>query len=285
MVASLVSDEPAALGRSARELSSLVDDGLLAGVHLEGPWLSPQHAGAHEPARLSTPKPEAVDHLLESAGEHLRMVTLAPELPGGLDAIRRLSAAGVVAAIGHTDATYDEARAALDAGATVGTHLFNAMRGLHHREPGPVAALVEHPDAYVELIADGVHVHPAMLRMAAAAKPHLTALVTDAMAAAAAVDGDYLLGAMAVEVRDGVARLTGSGAIAGSTLTMSAAVRYAVRVVGMSLEDAVRAATSTPATMLGLERVGALRPGFHADLVVLDPDLEVLRVMRRGSWV
>ena len=114
------------------------------------------------------------------------MVTLAPELPGGLDAVRRLAAAGVVAAIGHTDATYDEARAALDAGATVGTHLFNAMRGLHHREPGPVAALLERPDAYVELIADGVHVHPALVGMVAAAKPGLAVLVTDAMAAAGA---------------------------------------------------------------------------------------------------
>lgn len=285
MVASLVSDEVEVLARSASALGDLVDDGLLAGVHLEGPWLSPKHAGAHEPALLTAPTSAAVDQLLEKAGDHLRMVTLAPELTGGLEAIRRLSAAGVVAAIGHTDATYDEARAALDAGATVGTHLFNAMRGLHHREPGPVTALVEHPDAYVELIADGVHVHPAMLRMAADAKPHLTALVTDAMAAAAAPDGDYRLGSLAVSVRSGVARLTGSGAIAGSTLTTSAAVRYAVQVAGMSLEDAVRAATSTPAAMLGLDRVGALRPGFHADLVVLDASLGVLRVMRRGAWV
>ena len=285
VVASLVSAELEVLVRSARELGRLADDGLLAGVHLEGPWLSPRRAGAHEPAHLTDPKPADVERLLAATGEHLRMVTLAPELPGGLDAIRRLGAAGVVAAIGHTDATYDESRAALDAGATVGTHLFNAMRGLHHREPGPVAALVEHPDAYVELVADGVHVHPAMLRMVAAAKPHLTAFVTDAMAAAAADDGDYRLGALAVEVRDGVARLAGSHAIAGSTLTMSGALRYAVRVVEMSLHDAVRAATSTPATMLGLDRVGPLRPGFHADLVVLDEDLEVLRVMRRGAWV
>ena len=112
------------------------------------------------PRRRSTP-------LVEAARGHLRMVTLAPELPGGLDAVRRLAAAGVTVAIGHTDATYDEARAALDSGATVGTHLFNAMRQLHHREPGPVAALLEHPDAYVELIADGVHLHPAVLGLAA----------------------------------------------------------------------------------------------------------------------
>ncbi|MEO5852028.1 MAG: N-acetylglucosamine-6-phosphate deacetylase [Nocardioides sp.] len=285
MMASLVTDRLDGLARSTRELGGLVEDGLLAGVHLEGPWLSPRHAGAHEPTLLAEPTAEQVDRLLEAGAGHLRMVTLAPELTGGLEAIRRLSAAGVVAAIGHTDATYDQARGALDAGATVGTHLFNAMRGLHHREPGPVAALLEHPDAYVELVADGVHVHPAMLGLAAAAKPHLTSLVTDAMAAAASADGGYLLGSRAVSVRDGVARLVDSGAIAGSTLTLSVAVRYAVQVAGLSLVDAVRAATATPAAMLGLDRVGALRPGYHADLAVLDADLRVLRVMRRGAWV
>ncbi|MGI8645832.1 MAG: N-acetylglucosamine-6-phosphate deacetylase, partial [Nocardioides sp.] len=190
MIASLVTDAPAALARSATLLAGLADDGLLAGIHLEGPWLSPRHAGAHDPALLSLPTPADVDRLVEAAGGHLRMVTLAPELPGGLDATRRLSAAGVVTALGHTDATYDQARAALDAGASVGTHLFNAMRGLHHREPGPVAALLEHPDAYVELIADGVHVHQAMVRLAALTKPQLALLATNAMAPAAAADGD-----------------------------------------------------------------------------------------------
>jgi N-acetylglucosamine-6-phosphate deacetylase len=285
MVASLVSDELDSLTRSARELGNLVDDGLVAGVHLEGPWLSPRRAGAHELTRLSTPDDQSVDRVLAGAGEHLLMVTLAPELPGGLEAVRRLSAAGVVAAIGHTDATYDQCRSALDAGASVGTHLFNAMPGIHHREPGPVVALLEHPDAYVELVADGVHVHPAVLRMVMSTKPHLTTLVSDAMAAAEAGDGDYQLGSRAVEVRAGAARLAGSHALAGSTLTMAAAVRYVVQVVGMTLPGAVRAASSTPATMLGLDRVGSLRPGYHADLVVLDRDLDVLRVMQRGSWV
>jgi N-acetylglucosamine-6-phosphate deacetylase len=213
------------------------------------------------------------------------MVTLAPELRGGLDAVRRLAASGIVAAVGHTDATYDVARAALDAGASVGTHLFNAMRPLHHREPGPVAALLEHPDAHVELIADGVHVHPAALRLAAGAKPHRTILVTDAMAAAAAQDGDYRLGRMTVTVREGVARLREGGAIAGSTLTMAAAVRYAVQVAGLPIQDVVRAATSSPATLLALDRVGSLRPGFRADLVVLDEHLAVQRVLHRGRWV
>jgi len=285
MVASLVSDHHDALVRRVRELAVLADKGLLAGVHLEGPWLSPRHAGAHDPALLSEPRPADVDELVAAADGQLRMVTLAPELPGGLDAIRRLTAAGVVTAIGHTDATYEVARAALDAGATVGTHLFNAMRSLHHREPGPVAALLEHPDAYIELIADGVHVHPAALRLAAAAKPHFTTLVSDAMAAAAAVDGDYRLGRLTVEVRDGVARLANGGAIAGSTLTLAAALKYAVQVAGLPIEDAVRAASATPATMLGLDRVGALRPGFHADAVVLDEHLDVRRVLHRGAWI
>ena len=138
-------------GRVGAGLADLVDDGLLAGIHLEGPWLSPRYAGAHDPDLLTSPTPPAADALLEAGRGHVRMVTLAPELEGGLDAVRRLTDAGVVAAIGHTDATYDVACAALEAGARVGTHLFNAMRGLHHREPGPIAALLEHPDAYVEL--------------------------------------------------------------------------------------------------------------------------------------
>lgn len=285
MMASLVSADPPTMLRSVEGLADLVDDGLLAGIHLEGPWLSAGRAGAHDPGLLADAKPAEVEALVEAARGHLRMVTLAPERSGGLEAIRRLTAAGVASAIGHTDATYDQARAALDAGATVGTHLFNAMRGLHHREPGPIAALLEHPDTFVELVADGVHVHPAALRLAAGAKPRHTVLITDAMAAAAAADGDYRLGRLHVEVRDGVARLAEGGAIAGSTLTMAAAVRYAVRQVGMPIDEAVRAATATPAAMLRLERVGALLPGYRADLVVLDDELEVRRVLHRGQWV
>src|SRR4051794_38181315 len=285
MVASLVTDSTEGLAGSMRALAPLVDDGHLAGLHLEGPWLSPTHAGAHDPGLLVEPTPAAVDTLLGAAQGRLRMVTMAPELPGGLDAVRTLTAAGVVAAVGHTDATYDQTRAALDAGATVGTHLFNAMRGLHHREPGPVAALLEHPDAFVELIADGVHLHPAVLRLAATRKPRRSVLVTDAMAAAGVGDGDYDLGPMKVEVRDGVARLAGEGSIAGATLTMATAVKFAVRVAGLPVEDVVHAATAAPAAMLGLEAVGSLHAGFRADLVALDADLEVRRVMRAGAWV
>jgi N-acetylglucosamine-6-phosphate deacetylase len=283
MLASLVTAPHETLVRSVKELGDLVRDGRLAGIHLEGPWLSPGRAGAHEPALLVCPEAASIDDLVVAADGALRMVTLAPELAGGPAAVRQLVDAGVAVAIGHTDATYDEARAALDEGASVGTHLFNAMRGIHHREPGPVTALLE-SDAHVELIADGVHLHPAVLRMAAAAKPGRWVLVTDAMAAAAAEDGDYRLGRMAVQVRDGMARLAGTGAIAGSTLTMDAAVRYAVHTVGLPLADAVHAASTAPAAMLGLTDVGALEPARRADLVVLDAELRVARVMQAGRW-
>jgi N-acetylglucosamine-6-phosphate deacetylase len=287
MAASLVTDTRDRMVDAVRELALLVQDGRLAGVHLEGPWLSPQRLGAHQPGSLTAPDPGSVDALLAAGDGAVRMVTLAPELPGGIDAVRRLVDAGVVAAIGHTDATYGQARAALDAGARLGTHLFNAMRPLHHREPGTVGALLDSP-VDVELIADGVHLHPAVLRTVFAAKPGRCILVTDAMAAAGAPDGDYALGQMAVEVRDGVARLadgSGDGAIAGSTLTMDAAVRFAVRTAGLALVDVVHAASTAPARAWSLGDVGALEAGGRADLVVLDEGLEVVRVMRAGVWV
>jgi N-acetylglucosamine-6-phosphate deacetylase len=282
MVASLVADSLDGLAASCASLAALTDDGVVAGIHLEGPWLSPRRAGAHEPSLLLPPTLEAVDRLVEAARGHLRMVTLAPELPGALVAIPELVSAGAVVAIGHTDATYDEARAALEAGATAGTHLFNAMPALHHRKPGPVAALLE-SSAYLELVADGVHVHPSVLALAW--RHGRTALVTDAMAAAGAADGEYTLGSLAVVVRDGEARLASSGAIAASTATLASSLRFASSMAGVPLPDALAAVTSTPAAMLGLTEVGRLAPGAYADLVELTDDLEVSRVMRRGAWV
>lgn len=284
-MASLVTGSIDELARSAAALAPLVHEGTLVGLHLEGPWLSPTFKGAHDPDLLIPPAQEDISRLLEASEHTVKMVTIAPELPGGLDAVAQIAAAGVIAAIGHTDADYRTSRAAVEAGATAATHLFNAMRGLHHRDPGPIAALLEAPQVWIELVADGVHVHPAALRLAVEAAGERVVLVTDSMAAAAAPDGDYILGSLDVQVRDGVARLVSNGAIAGSTLTLARAVQFAVTQVGLSLAAAVHAATAAPAAMLGLSDVGRLEPGLRADLVALDGDLAVTRVMRAGEWV
>jgi N-acetylglucosamine-6-phosphate deacetylase len=289
MVASLVSAGREDLLHQVDVLAGQVEDGVLAGVHLEGPWLSPRRRGAHEPSALRTPDPAEVDALLAAGRGSVRMVTLAPELAGGTEAIRRLVDAGVVAAVGHTDATYDQARAAVDAGATVATHLFNAMRAVHHREPGPVLALVEDERVTLEMITDGTHLHPALYRdVSRTVGPDRVSLVTDAMAAAGMPDGGYRLGALAVEVVDGVARLAGQDTIAGSTATMDRLFRSAVAESGTdedaALLAAVRQTSVVPARALGLAP-GGLVTGGAADLVVLDADLAVSRVMHRGSWV
>ncbi len=285
-MASLVTAGLAELERVVVALADLVADGLLAGVHLEGPWLSPKQRGAHDPGLLRAPEAPEVERLLRLGRGTVRLVTLAPELDGGLAAVGRIVQAGAVAALGHTDATYAVTREALDAGATVGTHLFNAMRPVHHREPGPVVALLDDPRATVEVIADGVHVHPAMLRRAVTTKgAERVALVTDAMAAAGMADGDYQLGGLEVQVTDGVARLAEGGALAGSTLTMDAAFRGAVQESGLPLEVAARLASTTPAAVLGLPDVGAIEVGKQADLVVLDQDLRVTAVMAAGAWI
>ena len=214
------------------------------------------------------------------------MVTIAPELDGGLAAIRQLVAAGIVVAIGHTDATWATTRAAIDAGATVATHLFNAMPALQHREPGPVGALLRDPRVTVELIADTVHLHPDVLALAlSSAGADRVALVTDAMAAAGEQDGHFRLGSLDVDVVDGIARIAGGGALAGSTLTMDRALRHCVFDAGWTLDDTVRTMSATPARALGLSDRGLLAPGRRADIVMLDDDLCVRGVMLAGEWV
>lgn len=289
MMASLVSAHPGELLDQVRRLAEHVESGDLLGIHLEGPWLSPRRGGAHEPTALRSPDGGEVDALLTAGRGTVRMVTLAPELPGAIEAIRRIVDAGAVAAIGHTDATYDQARAAIDAGATVATHLFNAMRPVHHREPGPVVAALEDSRVTVELITDGVHLHPSLHRLVTAdVGPERVALVTDAMAAAGMADGAYRLGSLAVEVVGGVAQLAGTDTIAGSTATMprlvSQAVEHAVGDRDAALLAAVRQACLNPLRALGLPAPG-LSPGAPADLVVLTPGLDVTGVMRRGAWV
>ncbi|MGH2382067.1 MAG: N-acetylglucosamine-6-phosphate deacetylase [Candidatus Limnocylindria bacterium] len=270
---------------------SVVEDGPtpeahVVGSHLEGPFLSPLRAGAHDPRHLVAPDPIIFDRLLEAAGGTLRVITLAPELPGGLDLVRRAVAAGVVVAIGHSDATHADAVAAFEAGASLVTHLFNGMRPWHHREPGLAGAALAAPHVVSELINDGIHLHDATARFAfAAGAPGSVALVTDAMTAAGVGDGDFRLGSAAVRVRDGAVRLADGETLAGSTLTMDVAVRRAVRDLGLTMSAAVEASAATPARVLGFgDRVGSLDPGREADLVVLGDQLEVQAVMAGGAW-
>jgi N-acetylglucosamine-6-phosphate deacetylase len=294
-VASLVAAGPDELLKTVETLADLVADGELAGVHLEGPWLAAGRCGAHDPRQLRDPEPDELDRLLRAGDGAVRMVTLAPERAGGLDAVRRIVDAGAVAALGHTDASYALTREAIDAGASVGTHLFNAMAPVHHREPGPAVALLEDERVTVELVTDGLHVHPALWEhVVRGAGPGRVAAVTDAMAAAGMPDGDYHLGAMRVTVADGVARLAAgsdgrAGVIAGSTATTDALFAKVVRHAAVPREDALRRAVAltatSPARALGLADVGAIAAGLRADLVVLDPHLRVREVYRAGQLV
>ncbi|MFF9109404.1 N-acetylglucosamine-6-phosphate deacetylase [Streptomyces sp. NPDC014805] len=287
LVASTVTGDMDFLTRRAGLLSELAEQGEIAGIHFEGPFISPCRKGAHSEELLRDPEPAEVRKLIDAARGHARMVTLATELPGGIDSVRLLAEHGVIAAIGHTDATYEQTREAIDAGATVATHLFNAMPPIGHRSPGPITALLEDERITVELIDDGVHLHPAALQLAFHhAGADRVAFITDAMDAAGFGDGRYMLGPLEVEVADGVARLVEGGSIAGSTLTLDRAFKRAVTVDGLAVEDAVKALSANPARLLGLDdRIGSLEPGKDADLVLLDGNFDVRGVMRRGEWV
>lgn len=287
LVASTVTGEMEFLTARAGLLSELTEQGDLAGIHFEGPFISPCRKGAHSEALLRDPHPADVAALLDASRGAARMVTLATELPGGLDSVRLLADRGVIAAVGHTDATYEQTVEAIDAGATVATHLFNAMPPLGHRAPGPIAALLEDERVTVELINDGTHLHPAALELAFhRAGADRVAFITDAMDAAGFGDGRYLLGPLEVDVVDGVARLVEGGSIAGSTLTLDRAFRRAAMVDKLPVEQIVRALSANPARLLGLDhRIGSLEPGKDADLVVLDEGFEVKGVLRRGDWV
>jgi N-acetylglucosamine-6-phosphate deacetylase len=256
-------------------------DGHVLGAHLEGPFLSHARCGAQHPAHLLPPDPQVLAELLQAGRGHVRCVTVAPELSGGLDLVDRLVAEGIVAAVGHTDAGYDVASTAFARGASLLTHAYNGMRPPHHREPGPVVAALD-AGATCEIINDQVHVHPAAVRLIAHGR---LAFVTDAIDAAGHGDGRYRLGGQDVVVAGNEARLANGGALAGSTLTMAEAVRTAVTEVGLSIGAASTAASAEPARVLGIaDRCGAIAAGLAADFVVLDADLRVRRVMAAGRW-
>ncbi len=286
IVASLVTATTADLLSQLESLHPMVDDGTIAGVHLEGPWISPKECGAHDINLLRAPDPAEVDTILTAAAADIIMVTLAPELTGGIAATEQFVDAGVVVAIGHTEADLDITRAAIDAGSTVATHLLNRMPALQKREPGPVFALMDDSRVVCELIIDGVHLHPEIVRFVIDhVGPDRVAAVTDAMGAAGAAEGRYKIGQLDVDVKDGQARLTSDGALAGSVLTLDNALANLVNNCGQDLPSASRMLSATPARAMGLSDRGRVAAGLRADLVVLDQDLAVRRVMRAGGWV
>ena len=318
IVASLVTASPADLLRQVRTLAPLVAGGHLLGIHLEGPFLSPARRGAHSAGLLRAPDPALAEDLLEAGGGAIKIVTLAPERCGAPVVADLLRAAGVVVALGHTDADFAVMAAALAGSGDSGlvTHLGNAMPPLHHRAAGAMAAAIAaaaRDEVSVELISDGVHVDAGFTRMVfAAAAPGRVVLVTDAMEAAGMPDGGYQLGPLRVRVAGGVARLApddgpadgdtasgsladgdtasgssaggGDGPIAGGTSNLLRVVATAV-AAGVPRGEAVLAATRAPARVLGLTGRGGLKPGMAADLVVTDQDLTPRRVLRAGRWL
>jgi N-acetylglucosamine-6-phosphate deacetylase len=262
------------------------NDGPLAaeilGIHLEGPFISNARRGVHPADAIAEPSVEVLGRLLAAADGLVKILTLAPELPGAIRLIESAVAAGVVASIGHTDADYQESRAAIEAGARHAAHTFNAMRPFSHRDPGVIGAILTEPLVTAEIIADGVHVAGPAIQILMGTKGFDTVLlVSDGIAATGMPDGSYRLGNFEVSVRDGVCR-NAEGKLAGSTLTLDRALRYVV-ALGVPLLDAVRMATVLPARRLGLAgKKGILAVGADADLVVLTEELRVRGVMTRG---
>ncbi len=289
----------AAFGR----LASATESGLVAGIHAEGPFLSKERSGAHDPAHLILPTHETVARLVAAGRGHLVSMTYAPELPGSDVLVFELVTQGVIPSIGHTDSSTEQTAAALDlineelastgfagfSGRPTATHLFNAMPVIHHRSPGPVPLLLQRARAgeiAVELIADNVHLHPETVRMAfTIAGSENICLVSDSTAAAGRASGEYRLGQAAISIIDGSAVITATGVLAGGAGSLLDIVRCTVEA-GVDVVDAVRAATYVPATVLGLgDEVGSLHGGLRADAVVVSTDLELKGVLRGGTWI
>ncbi len=273
--------------RNHEELKESQENGKLAaefvGIHLEGPFISKARRGVHPPDSISRPSVEVLQKFLDAADGLVKIVTIAPEIPGARELIEYAVAAKIVAAIGHTDADYDQACAAIQAGARHAVHMFNAMRPFTHRDPGVVGAILTDPEVTAEIIADGVHVAGPTIQVLLGCKGFdAVLLASDGIAATGMPDGNYRLGNFEVMVKDGVARHS-EGKLAGSTLTLDRALRYLV-ALGVPLKDAVRMATVLPARRLGLAgKKGIIAVGADADLVALTPDLRVAGVMTRGA--
>jgi len=252
------------------------------GVHFEGPFISPVRRGVHPPGFLQLPSAELLEQFIAAARGRAQILTIAPELLGAMPCIDAARNAGLIVAIGHTDATYEQARAAFARGARHAVHVYNAMRPFSHRDSGVIGAVLTTPEVTAELIADGVHVDETAMRLLLQAKGATgVILVSDGTAATGMPDGKYMLGTFEVTVSGGVSR-NAEGKLAGSTLTLDRALRNIVNL-GTPLQDALRMLTLNPATLLGLEfKKGVLRAGADADLLLLDDSLQVTRVWTRG---
>ena len=262
------------------------DGARIMGIHLEGPWVAPAFKGMQKAEHIVPPDEDVARGLLSLGTGVVKRVTLAPELPGADRLIALLRVEGVAVSMAHSGATYEQAQDAVSRGVEQVTHCFNAMTGLHHRHPGLVGAALTNEALYTELIADGIHLHPAVMRLLVRVKGReRVTLVTDAMPATELPDGDYRFGGHDVFVRDGAARLA-DGTLAGSTLTMDAAVRNVIRLCGVSLVDAVRMAATTPAEAMGWgSSKGKIESGYDADLVILDASLQPLATWINGVQV
>jgi len=267
--------------RAAKRVVGREEGARIAGLHLEGPYLNAKRKGMQNEAHLRHPDLDEMQAVLEEAGSLVKMVTIAPELPNGMELLAFLRERGIIVALAHSDATYEEASRAFKAGASHVTHCFNGMRPIHHRDPGLVTAAFEEPHVSLQAIVDGVHLHPAIVRLMHRVKgPDGMVLITDALQAMGLGDGEYTFGGHRVTVSNGVARLK-DGTLASSTITMNGALRLAVEY-GIPLEDAVAMAAATPAGLIGLA-CGRIAPGCDADLVLLDDDYSVRWTMIGGE--
>ncbi len=258
----------------------------ILGIHLEGPFLSYEKAGAQDRRYLLKPSIDLIDRLLELGEGYIKRITIAPEIEGALKAINYLREKGIIIAMGHTNATYDEAIRAIEAGATLANHIYNQMRSFHHRDPGILGAVLTRDDVYVEIIMDKVHHHYAAREIVMRCKgTDKVALITDSIMATGLPDGEYMLGAQKIIIKNGISRLP-DGTLAGSTLTLDEAIRNTVNHLKVPLQDAVKMATYVPAKIMGVEsEYGSIKIGKHGDLVILDKNLNVLKTIIDGEII
>jgi len=275
-----------AVGAVKKAMERGTESAEVLGVHLEGPYINLEKRGAHDAEYVRLPSPDEIKELLEAANCTIKIVTLAPEVNGSKELIKELGRLGIVASLGHSNATYKEAMKAIKLGATHAAHTFNEMRSFHHREPGILGAVLVHDELTAELISDNIHVHPVAMKLLVRTKgTDKVVLVTDAIQAAGMPDGKYKLGKQNVIVKKGVCRLE-SGELAGSTLTMDEAVKNAMKSVGIPLRTAIKMATINPAVTISVDKnKGSLEPGKDADIVIIDDEVKVYMTIVKGKVV